>query len=260
MNDIAPPNSAIVGCGPSGCFLLNLLRQSQTKAKLIAVDEDQGSLDMSGADLKILVKPGEKLVSDIGAFKVVFLVFDPSEGSAIESAKGASALASVQGSYVYAIAVNKPGNDLSEMDLSRSFGGVAIIDAAWVMKKRGDNEEEHALQIAFNFAAHTLAFLVQAIDSGELDISAFKDATAGGVCSFAASHISDAEAIYALTLSPIQKSSVMSGIVFIEAGADDVLARRIFLGVLRGLPGGARVDMLRVTGLEPFKVLAMLVH
>ena len=260
MNDQAPPNSAIVGCGPSGCFLLKLLRQSQTKAKLIAIDEDSGSLDMSDADLKILVKPGEKIVSDIGAVKIVFLVFDPAEGSAIDYAKAVSAQAEAGGAYVYALAVNKPGSNLTETELSRSFRGAAIIDAAWVMEKRGDNNEEHALQISFNFAAHTLAFLVKAIDSGELDISTFKDVTAGGVCSFAASHISESEAIYALTMSRIQKTSVKSGIIFLESGADDVLARRIFLGILRGLPKGARVNMVRASGLEPFKVLAMLVH
>ena len=260
MINNASPNSAIVGCGPSGCFLMNLLRQSQAKAKLIAIDEDQNSLDMSGADQKILVKLGEKSVSASGAFKIVFLVFDPSEGSALDYAKAVATLASAGGAYVYTIAINKPGSNLAQTELLQPFGGAAIIDAAWVMEKRGDNNEEHALQISFNFAAHTLTFLTKAIDSGELDIQAFKDVTSGGVCSFAASHISEAEAIYALTLSRIQKTSVKSGLIFIESGADDVLARRIFLGILRGLPKGARVDMVRASGLEPFKVLAMLVH
>ncbi len=261
MKQGSPLNTAIVGCGPSGCFLLNLLRQSRTKAKLIAIGEDQGSLDMSGADQMIVAKPGENYgVGDIGAFEILFVVFDPAEDSALEYAKTISTLATAGGTYVYAIAVNKPGSVLAETDVSRHFGGAAIIDAAWVLEKRGDDNEEQALQISFNFTAHTLAFLVNAIDSGELGITAFQDATAGGICSFAASHISEGEAIYALTMSRIQKTSVKSGIIFLESGTDDVLTRRIFLGILRGLPKGASINMIRATGLEPFKILAMLVH
>lgn len=260
MEKGAPHNSAIVGCGPSGCFLLSLLRQSHAKAKLIAVDSDESSLQLAEADQSIKVSPGDKPAGIAGAFEIVFCVFDPSEGQALDYAKAISSSAAADGAYVYALALNKPGNSLSEAEVAREFGGTAVIDAAWVMEKRGDSDDERALQIAFNFAAHTLTFLAGAIDAGDLSIAQFKDTTAGGIAGFAASHLSEADAIYALTLSRIDKSRVKAGIVFLDSGTSDVLARRIFLGVLRGISREARMNMLRGGGLEPFKVLALLVH
>ena len=257
--------SAIIGCGPTGCFLLSLLRQSQARARLIAVADEEESLNMSGADQKILVKPGEKPAMAIGAFEAAFVVLDPSEGQVLQYAHAAASRISTEGGYVLGVAVNKPGSSLDVAEAARSFGGLAVIDAEWVMEKRGGAEkggesEERALQIAFNFTAHTLTFLTGIIDSGDLKVSLLKDVTAGGICGFAASHVSEAEAIYAMTMSRIDRDRVKAGIVFLDAATEDVLARRIFLKIAAGLPRESNLSMLRVPGLTPFKVMAMLVH
>ena len=260
MNQKASYQSAIVGCGPTGCFLLSLLRRSQAKALLIAVDDNEGSLNMAGADRQIHVTPGKEVTYAIGAFRVVLMVFDPAEGMALEYARTISAKASAEGAYVYALAVTKPGGTIIEADLQHQFAGAAIVDAGWVMEKREDKDEERALHIAFNFAVHLLVFIVNALDSGDLDAPIFRDLTGGGVAGFAASHLSDAETVFGLTMSRIDKGAVKSGILFLDTATPDVLTRRIFLGVVKNLPREARMNMLRVHGLEPFKVMAMLVH
>ncbi|HMK46837.1 MAG TPA: hypothetical protein VK436_09440 [Methanocella sp.] len=251
--------SAIIGCGPTGCFLLSLLRRTRAKALLIAVDEDDESLNMSGADRQIRVAPGKGCGDVIGAFEVAIVVFDPAEDMVLDHARDVSAKASAEGAYVYAFAINKPGGVVREADLRHPFSGAAIVDAGWVMEKQGDKGEEQALQIAFNFAVHILTFIVNALDSGDLNAPDFRDLT-GGIAGFAASHISDAEAAFSMTMSQVEKSAVKSGILFLDASTSDILARRIFLGIVRNLPREARMNMLRVRGLEPFKVLAMLVH
>ncbi|WP_424357272.1 hypothetical protein [Methanocella sp. MCL-LM] len=256
----APSYSAIIGCGPSGCFLLNLLRQSQARAKLIAIDDDSGSLELSAADQQVLVRPGEKLTADIGSFEAVFVVFDPSEGNALTYARDVTSRVSAEGAYVYAVAINTPGSSLAETDVASGFGGMAIVDAAWVLEKRGDSDQERALHIAFNFAAHMLTFLTGAIDSGDLSVSQFKEITSAGTAGFAATHVSEAESVYAMTMSKIDSPRVRSGFVFIDAGTGDVMARRIFLRVAAGMPRESNLTMLRVGGLAPFKIMAMLVH
>ncbi len=60
MNAEAPRYSAIVGCGPSGCMVTSLLKQSSAKSRLIAVDESEESLNESGADVRIKVTAGRK--------------------------------------------------------------------------------------------------------------------------------------------------------------------------------------------------------
>jgi threonine dehydrogenase-like Zn-dependent dehydrogenase len=260
MEPVATLYSAIIGCGPSGCFLLSLLRQSHAKAKLIAVSSEEDSLNMSAADQKILVKPGEKPAIDIGAFELAFVILDPSEDLSLQYAQMVASRVSAEGGYVLGVAINKPGNSLNEAEISKPFGSLAIVDASWVLEKRGDSDDERALQIAFNFTAHTLTFLADAIDSGDLKISHLKEVTSGGVCGFAASHVSEAEAIYAMTMSHLKINRVKAGIVFVEADTDDVLARRIFLKIAATLPRESNLSMLRLPGLAPFKVMAMLVH
>lgn len=260
MNSTAPLYSAIIGCGPSGCFFLNLLRQSQAKAKLIAVDDAESSLGMAAADQAVLVKPGEQPILDMGHFEVAFVVFDPSEGMALQYAQGIASRFTAEGTYVFAVAINKPDSSPVEADIVRSFGGMAVIDAAWVLAKRGDGDDERALQIAFNFAAHMLTFFAGAIDSGELSIQLFKEITSGGVCSFAASHVSEAEALFAMTMSRIERPNVKAGFVFIDSATGDVLSRRIFLRTIAGFDREANIQMLRIGGMAPFKVVAMLVH
>lgn len=260
MEPVASLHSAIIGCGPSGCFLLNLLRQSQAKAKLIAVDNDQSSLEMATADQSIIVKPGEQPIFDIGSFEVAFVVFDPSEGLALKYAQAVASRVTAEGAYVFAVALNKPGYSFPETEVVRSFGGLAVVDAAWVLQKRGDSDDERALQIAFNFAAHMLTFFAGAIDSGELSIPLLKEITSSGVCGFAASHVSEAEALFAMTMSRIERPKVKAGFVFIDSATDDVLSRRIFLRTIAGFDREANIHMLRIGGMAPFKVVAMLVH
>ncbi|WP_048198748.1 hypothetical protein [Methanocella arvoryzae] len=260
MDSTAPLYSAIVGCGTTGCFLLSLLRQSQARAKLVAIDDNSGSLEMSAADQQVLARPGEKLKADIGSFEVVFVVFDPSEGDSLAYARDVASRASTEGAYVYGFAINKTGSSLAEADVAPGFGGMAIVDAAWVLEKRGDGDEERALHIAFNFAAHTLTFLTAAIDSGDLPVSPFREITSAGTAGFAATHLSEAESVYAMTMSKIDSPQVKSGFVFIDAATGDVLARRIFLRVAAGLPRESNLSMLRVGGLAPFKIMVMLVH
>ena len=70
MNAEAPLYSAIVGCGPSGCLVVSLLKQSSAKSRLIAVDESKEVLDESKADIMITARPGEKVPGEIGTFEM----------------------------------------------------------------------------------------------------------------------------------------------------------------------------------------------
>lgn len=265
MNEEAPRYSAVAGCGPTGCMIASLLRQSAAKARLIAVDEaDPGSgkesLDGSQADLKISVKPGGTVSADIGTFEIVFFVFDPTEPGALDWAGQIASRAAADGAYTLGIAIRPPGDGVIEGTvLRRSFGGAAVVDSHYIFEKRGSNDPAMALQIAFNFTAHAITFLTGIIDSGDLSVPQLKDATAGKVVAFAASHISDPVAIYSMAMSHIDRAAVRSGIVFLDESLEDIPARRLFLGVGRTLPN-AELTMIRAKGLEPFKILALLAH
>jgi hypothetical protein len=250
--------SAIVGCGPSGCMIVSLLKQSSAKSRLIAVDESEESLSESGADVKIKARPGEKAAGDIGTFEMVFVVFDPTEPGTIDWASGIASRAAADGAFTFGLIIPPPGRASPDSAaLRRPFGGIGVIDADYVLEKRGGKDPAMALQIAFNFTAHTLTFLAGAIDAGDLGVPALKSATGGRITNFVASHVSDPIAIYSLTFSRINRAAIKSGIVFLDDAIEDVPARRIFLGIGRTLPG-AELNMIRAKGLEPFKILAML--
>ncbi len=258
MNAEAPRYSAIVGCGPGGCMITSLLKQSSAKSRLIAVDENEEALNESGADVRIKARPGEKVTGDIGTFEIVFIVFDPTEPGTIGWAGEIASRAAADGSYTFGLIIRPPGQASPDLaTLRKPFGGIGIIDADYVLEKRGGKDPAMALQIAFNFTAHTLAFLATAIDAGDLSVTALKSATNGAVTNFAASHVSDPIAIYSLTFSRINRAAIKSGIVFLDDSIQDVPARRIFLGIGRTLPG-SELSMIRAKGLEPFKILAML--
>jgi hypothetical protein len=137
----------------------------------------------------------------------------------------------------------------------KAHGGVGA--ARRLLEKRGGKDRAMALQIALNFTAHTLTFLTNAIDAGDLSVTVLQKETIGKITNFAASHMSDPIAIYSMTFTKVNRAAIKSGIVFLDDAIEDVPARRIFLGIGRTLPG-AGMDMIRTKGLEPFKILAML--
>ncbi|HUL62888.1 MAG TPA: hypothetical protein VLT35_07475 [Methanocella sp.] len=264
MDPDTPRYVAVVGCGPSGCMVVRLLQQSRSltqlpaKVQLVAIDTDPRALEESGADVKVRAQPGGALQADLGAFEVVFPVFDPSEPGPVGWAGEVASRSAADGAYTFGVAVSPPGERRQGAEDMRSrFGGVAVVDAGWVLEKRGGEDPVMALQIAFNFTAHTLTFLAGAIAAGDLSAAALRSATEGRTTAFAASHISDPISIYSLTMSRIDRAAIKSGIVFLDEAIEDVPARRIFYAIGRSLPK-AELVMIRTKGLEPFKILAML--
>lgn len=260
MSVETPLYSAVVGCGPSGCLITSLLRQSEpaVKARLIAVDQDKEALDESRADIMITAQPGGSVPGEIGTFEMVFIVLDRSEPGAAGWAGEIASRAAADGAYTLGIFIRPPGDMAQEIPEARGlFGGTAVIDARHIFEKRGSKDPAMALQIALNFTAHTLAFLAAAIDAGDLSVPELRKATEGKTVAFAASHISDPISIYSLTMSRINRAEIKSGIVFEDDAIEDVPARRIFYAIGRSLPN-AELSMIRTKGLEPFKILAML--
>jgi hypothetical protein len=167
MNAEAPLYSAVVGCGPSGCLIISLLRESSAKARLVAVDQSKEALDESRADIMITAQPGGKVPGEIGTFETVFVVLDPSEPGAVGWAEDIAGKASASGAYIFGIVIRPPGQASGDLaDIRSMLGSAALIDAEYIFKKRGSKDPAMALQIAFNFLAHTLAFLATAIDAG----------------------------------------------------------------------------------------------
>jgi hypothetical protein len=258
MNSDAPLYSAVVGCGPGGCLVVYLLKQSSAKARLIAVDQSKEALDESKADIMITAQPGEKVPGEIGAYEIVYVVLDPSDPGATGWAGEIASRASANGAYTIGIFIRSPGEGPQEMpEVRELFGSAAVVDARYIFEKRGGKDPAMALQIAFNFAAHALTFLAGAIDSGDLSVPALKSATEGRTVAFAASHISDPIAIYSLTMSKINRGAIKSGIVFLDDAIEDIPARRIFYAIGKTLPN-AELSMIRTKGIEPFKILALL--
>jgi hypothetical protein len=260
MNAEAPLYSAIVGCGPSGCLIVSLLRQSSAKARLVAVDQSKEALDESKADIMITAQPGEKVPGDIGTYETVFVVLDPSDPGVTGWAGEIASRAAANGAYTLGIFIRSPETATQDIpEIRELFGGAAIVDARYIYEKRGGKDPAMALQIAFNFTAHELTFLAGAIDSGDLSVPALKSATEGRTVAFAASHISDPIAIYSMTMSKIDRVKVKSGIIFMDDSIEDIPARRIFFTIGQTLPN-AGLSMIRTKGLEPFKILAMLAY
>jgi hypothetical protein len=260
MNSEAPLYSAIVGCGPSGCLVVNLLKQSSPKARLIAVDQSKEALDESKADIMITAQPGEKVPGEIGTYELLFVVLDPSDPGVTGWAGEIASRASANGAYTFGIFIRSPGAAPEDIpEVRELFGGVAVVDARFIFEKRGSNHPDMALQIAFNFTALTLTFLTRAVDSGDLSVPALKSATEGRTTVFAASHVSDPIAIYSMTMSKIDRAAIKSGIVFLDEAIEDIPARRIFYAIGKTLPN-AELSMIRTKGLEPFKILTLLAY
>ena len=257
MNTEAPLYTAVVGCGPSGCLITSLLRQSSAKARLIAVDQSKEALDESKADIMMTAQPGGKVPGSIGTYELVFIVLDPSEPGSPGWAEEIAGKASDAGAYVFGIVIRPPGQAMPDLpDIRSMLGSTALIDADYIFQKRG-KEPEMALQIAFNFTAHTLAFLAAAVDAGNPGVAELRKATEKKTIAFAASHMSEPLSIYSLTMSKINRAEVRSGIIFEDDAIEDVPARRIFYAIGRSLPK-AELSMIRTKGLEPFKLLAIL--
>ncbi len=260
MNAEAPLYSAVVGCGPSGCLIVSLLRQSSAKARLIAVDQSKEALDESKADIMITAQPGEKVPGEPGTFEIVFIVLDPSEPGSTGWAGEIASRAAANGAYTFGIFIRPPGDATQDIpEVRELFGGTAIVDARYIFEKRESKDLAMALQIGFNFTAHALTFLTGAIDSGDLSVPALKSATEGRTVAFAASHMTDPIAIYSMTMSKINRVEIKSGIVFMDDTIEDIPARRIFYAIGKTLPN-AELSMIRTKGLEPFKILAMLAY
>jgi hypothetical protein len=260
MNAEAPLYSAVVGCGPSGCLIVSLLRQSSAKARLIAVEQSKEALDESKADIMITAQPGEKVPGEIGTYEIVYVVLDPSEPGATGWAGEIASKAAANGAYTFGIFIRSPGEAMQEApEVRELFGGTATVDARYIFEKRGSKDLAMALQIAFNFTAHALTFLTGAIDSGDLSVPALKSATEGRTVAFAASHMTDPIAIYSMTMSKIDRAAVKSGIVFLDDTIEDIPARRIFYAIGKTLPN-AELSMIRTKGLEPFKILALMAY
>ena len=253
MNSDAPLYSAIVGCGPSGCLIVSLLKQSSAKARLIAVDQSKEALDESRADIMITAQPGEKVPGEIGTYELLFVVLDPSEPGATGWAGEIASRASANGAYTFGIFIRSPEATTQDVPgLRELFGGVAVVDARFIFEKRGSNDPVMALQIAFNFTALALTFLTGAIDSGDLSVPALKSATEGRTTVFAASHVSDPIAIYSMTMSKIDRAAIKSGIVFLDDAIEDIPARRIFYAIGKTLPK-AELSMIRTKGAGTFQ-------
>jgi hypothetical protein len=258
MNAESPLYSAVIGCGPGGCLIVSLLRQSAAKARLVAVEQSKEALDESKADIMITAQPGEKVPGEIGTYELVLVVLDPSDAGATGWAGEIASRASANGAYTMGVFIRPPEPATQEIpEISELFGSVAIIDARYIYEKRGSKDPAMALQIAFNFTAHALTFLTGAIDSGDLSVPALKSATEGRTVAFAASHVSDPIAIYSMTMSKLNRAEIKSGIVFLDDAIEDVPARRIFYAIGKTLPN-AELSMIRTKGLEPFKILALL--
>jgi hypothetical protein len=260
MNSEAPLYSAVVGCGPSGCLVVSLLKQSSAKARLIAVDQSKEALDESKADIMITARPGEKVPGEIGTYELLFVVLDPSEPGVTGWAGEIASRAAANGAYTFGIFIRPPGAAPQVIpEVCGLFGGVAVVDAGFIFEKRGSKDPDMALHIVYNFTALMLTFLAGAIDSGDLSVPALKSATEGRTTIFAASHVSDPIEIYSMTMSKIDRAAINSGIVFLDDSIEDIPARRIFYAIGKTLPN-AELSMIRTKGLEPFKILAMLAY
>jgi hypothetical protein len=187
-------------------------------------------------------------------------VLDPSESGSAGWAEEIAAKASANGAYIVGVIIRPPGQAMPDLpDIRSLLGSVALIDANYIFEKRGGNDPAMAMQIAFNFTAHTLAFLASALNTGELSAPELRKATDGRIVAFAASHLSDPISIYSLTMSKINRGEAKSGIVFLDDGIEDVPARRIFYAIGKTLPN-AEMSMIRTKGLEPFKILALVAY
>jgi hypothetical protein len=259
-------NVVIVGCGLAGCGVVTILKESfsalpAAPAFLVAVDDNEEALGAALADKKILVKAGESLEAgiDFGQYEAVFFVLEPSETSSLTWAQVLSSAASEKKAYTMGFVIKPSGGwPEDEKTVYGSFDGSALIDEGWVLQLRKGKGPEFAMRIAFNFIAHTLTFMAEAIREGKLSKDALWKATYGKVADFAATSTSQPETLFNMTMSKVNKASVKSVILFMPEDTDNMLARRTFLYVAAGLPRSMEMIALRVKYVEPFRIVAMM--
>lgn len=257
-------NVAIVGCGLAGCGVVTILKESfsalpAAPAFLVAIDDNEEALNAARADLK--VPAGEKLEAgiDFGQYEAVFFVLEPSETSSLTWAQVLSSAASEKKAYTMGFVIKPSGGwPEDEKTVYGSFDGSALIDEGWVLQLRKAKDPEFAMRIVFNFIAHTLTFMAEAIRDGKLSKDALWKATYRKVAGFAATSTSQPETLFNMTMSKVNKASIKSVILFMPEDTDNVLARRIFLNVASGLPRSMEMIALRVRYVEPFRIVALL--
>ncbi len=255
---------AIVGLGLAGCGVVTLLKDSfssmlSAPASLTVIGDSEEALSAAAADKKVLVRPGEKLEAGIGFGQVTFFVLEPSEAPALTWAQALASVASEKNAYTFGFLIKTaagwPGD---ERMIYGSFDGCAVADEGWVLELRKGKDPEYALRIVFNFVAHALTFMSEAIRDGKLGLEALRKATYGKVAAFAATSTSQPETLYHMTMSRIDRGKVKSAILFMAEDIDNIAARRIFLNVSAGLPRTVEMIALRVKYIEPFRIVALL--
>lgn len=257
---------AIVGCGLAGCGVVTILKESFSKepsapAFLMAVDDTGEALNNTLADKKILVRAGEKLETDIdfSKYAVVFFVLEPSETSSLTWAQVLSSMAMAKKAYSFGFLIKPSGGwPEDEKTVFGSFDGSALVDEGWVFEARKGKDPEYAMRIVFNFTAHTLTFMAEAIRTGKLSTDALLKATYGKVAGFAATSISQPESLFLMTMSKISRDQIKSVILFMPEDTDNLAARRTFLYVSKGLPRSIEMIALRIKYVEPFRIVALL--
>jgi hypothetical protein len=256
---------AIVGLGLAGCGVVTILKGSfsdmpEAPAYLLAVDDSEEALNAAMADKKVMARPGEKLEAEIdfGRYAVVFFVLDPSDGPSLTWAQILSSVVAEKKAYALGLLIKPPGGwPEDEKTIYGSFDGCAVVDEGWVLELR-KKDPEYAIRIVFNFVAHALTFMSEAIKEGKLSMGALQKATYGKVAEFAATSTSQADTLYHMTMSKIDRSGVRSAILFMPEDTDNITARRIFLNVAAGLPRSMEMIALRVKYVEPFRIVALL--
>jgi hypothetical protein len=257
---------AIVGLGLAGCGAVTILKESfagmpSAPAYLMAVADDNDALKAAMADKKALVVADKKLEEDVdfSQYTVVFFILDPSDGPSLTWAQILASRAEENKAYTLGFLIKPPGGwPEDEKTIYGSFDGCAVVDEGWVLGLRKGKDPEYAIRIVFNFVAHVLTFMAEAIKEGKLGMEALRKATFGKVGAFAATSTSQPETLYHMTMSKIDRGRVGSVILFMPEDTDNITARRIFLNVAAGLPRSMEMIALRVKYVEPFRIVALL--
>jgi len=256
----------IIGCGLAGCGVVTILKEAFSNlpaapAFLVAMGDSEETLNTAAADKKVLVRPGEKPDTgiDFSQYEAAFFVLEPSETSALTWAQVLSAAMSEKKAYTLGFLI-KPSGGWPEEDTAifGSFGGSVLVDEGWVLQARKGKDPEFAMRIVFNFVAHTLTFMAEAVRDGKLSMDALYKSTYGKVAGFAATPTSEPETLFNMTMSMITKERVRSVILFMPEDTDNIAARRMFLRVADTLPRSMEMIALRVKYIEPFRIVALL--
>jgi hypothetical protein len=265
--DVSSTNKvAVIGCGLAGCGVVTILKESfsnmpEAPAYLVAVDDSEESLNVAVADQKVIVKAGENhgAAFDFSRFSMVFFVLEPSQASSLTLAQVMASSASAKNAYKLGFLIKPSGGwPEDEKSIYASFDGSILVDEGWVLQARKGKDPEFAMRIAFNFVAHALTFMSEAIRESKLGLDALSKATKGKVSGFAATPVSQPETLFNMTMSKVYMPQVHSVILFMPEDTDNVQARRIFLGVANALPRSMEMIALRVKYVEPFRIVALL--